>query len=78
MGYRSGSNHADDRDKEFERSFQENGVSRQQARKKLDSLFSDKPKKTEDLCKTEGHSYIRDRDGVTKCHRCKTPRPTEA
>ena len=71
MGYQK--NNYQERDREFEKSFQERGVNNVQAKKELNNLFAPKPKAV-DQCE-KGHAWIRDWDGVYKCVRCKTPKP---
>jgi hypothetical protein len=82
MGYTGKSNY-EERDRLFEKSFQEKGANRNQVKKNLEDLFKPKPQVIvtpekvqvkEDLC-TKGHAWIRDWDGVYKCVRCKTPKP---
>lgn len=82
MGYNGKSNY-EERDRLFERSFQEKGANRNQVKKNLEDLFKPKPQVVatpekapvkEDLC-VKGHAWIRDWDGVYKCVRCKAPKP---
>ncbi len=82
MGYNGRSNY-EERDRLFERSFQEKGGNRNQIKKNLEDLFKPKPQVAvatasapvkEDLC-LKGHAWIRDWDGVYKCVRCKTLKP---
>ena len=69
MGYRNGNNF-DERDKLFSAP---SGVDRTKAKKSLDALFS---AKAADTC-AQGHQWIRDFDRVTKCARCRTPKPLD-
>lgn len=83
MGYHSKSNY-EERDRLFEKSFQERGTNKNQVKKELEALFSRKaetvvtsPTGVEtkvELCAT-GHAWIRDWDGVYKCVRCKALKP---
>ena len=69
MGYRGGNNF-DERDKLFGAP----SGNKTQAKKNLDSLFASKA--GADKC-AAGHQWIRDFDRVTKCARCRTPKPAE-
>ena len=69
MGYRGPDQYAE-RDKLFGSSTGD----RAKAKKSLDALFT--PKAALDKC-AEGHQWIRDFDRVTKCARCRTPKPAE-
>ena len=71
MGYQGRSNY-EERDRLFERSFQDKPVDKTQVKKSLDNLFAPK---AADPCR-DGHAWIRDWDGKPKCARCKIPKPT--
>jgi hypothetical protein len=68
MGYRGGNNF-DERDKLFGSP----SGDRNKAKQNLDSLFAPK---AADKC-ADGHQWIRDFDRVTKCARCRIPKPAE-
>jgi len=76
MGYHGKSNY-EERDRLFERSFNDRGVNKNQVKKELEDLFKAKPKSAEaeiSACH-QGHAWIRDWDGKYKCVRCKTLKP---
>ncbi len=83
MGYNGKSNY-EERDRLFEKSFQERGTNKTQVKKDLEALFKNKPETVVtsptgvqtkvELCAT-GHAWIRDWDGVNKCVRCKALKP---
>jgi hypothetical protein len=85
MSYNGKTNY-EDRDRLFEKSFQERGTNKTQVKKDLEDLFKAKPKEPipepgvtvtaapVSACQA-GHAWIRDWDGVYKCVRCKTPKP---
>ncbi len=77
MGYRGGASHYTDRDKEFERSFQEKPGNKLQVKKKLESLFQPKPKEESNVngCDTGNHTWTRGPDGVVRCGHCKSLKP---
>jgi hypothetical protein len=73
VGYRGNSQY-DERDKLFQGVGGKNSDPTQ-VKKQLDALFTPKAKApTPENCQG-GHAWIRDWDGVTKCTRCKAPRP---
>ena len=73
MGYRSTYN---DRDRLFDTTPEGKPVSKNMAKKKLESLFSGTPKKEPEIdrCK-DGHNWVTHRDGPVRCSRCKIPKP---
>lgn len=73
MSYR-GKSQYDERDKLFQGTGGKN-ADPIQAKKQLDALFTPKPKGPAAATCDAGHAWIRDWDGVTKCARCKMPRP---
>jgi len=75
MGYQGRSNY-EERDKLFERSMQEKAVDRNQVKKGLEDLFKSKAPAANPCL--QGHAWIRDWDGKTKCARCKTMRPASS
>ena len=70
MGNRGSSNY-DERDKLFQKSFQESLQDRTLVKKNLEKLFTPK---IEDPC-LKGHAWVRDWDRINKCARCKTIKP---